>query len=295
MTVIDTAVPTTTHPFHTTREEERRLRVAAERMVPALTIAQPVSFDGFVQQLMVPPAVMDLARKAHGLRLSVQETEAIRHHLRPVESGKKPGLLRRILMDKAKEDGSHPPYIRVACTGKGTYDHWAKDDYLAVYVPPSGDFGSPAVLEIWPAQHYSPIHSHGHTTGIIHCLTGQLDIMAYGSLAWNAEKMGLYTLTPGQTAWLAGDTFAVHKVYCPFDGGTTTATGPGYLNKSDQFAASFHVYLNDTELSTYSGLDPSRDRFHYIDETDHTEKVFTTYSDLSWHVLAQILAQTELD
>ncbi|MGA4545824.1 hypothetical protein ACPA54_38140 [Uniformispora flossi] len=285
----------TTHPFHITREEAIRLRVAAERLVPSVLVEQPASFDDFVGQLMIPGPVMDLARKAANLRLSVQQTEAIRRHLAPMQ-GVEPGLLRRILVDKAEKDPSHPPYIRVACTGKGSYDGWATEfDYVDDLEPqPAGDYGSPAVLEIWPAQHYSPIHSHGHTTGIIHCLTGQLDIMGYGALAWDAPKKGLYTLTPGQTAWLAGDTYAVHKVFCPFDGNTDKPTGPGYLNNTDQFAASFHVYLNDDETAYYDNVD-SRDNFHYIDENDHTEKVFTTYSDLSWRVLRQVLEHTELD
>jgi hypothetical protein len=152
------------------------------------------------------------------------------------------------------------------------------------------------ILEIWPAQHYSPIHSHGHTPGIIHCLAGQLDVMAYDKLAWDAPKRGLFTLTPGQCAWLAGDTYAVHKVYCPMDG-DNGPTGPQYLNNSSEFAASFHVYLNEDELSMdeYQAADLGRDKFHYIDELDRTEKVFTTYSDLSWNVLRRVLAETPLE
>jgi hypothetical protein len=280
------------HPFHITREEERRLRVTAERLTPALVIAQPSSFDEYVRQLTVPPAIMDLARKAADIRLAAWEIEAMHKHLEPAppthdlpQEGV--GLLRRILMDKGQKDRTHPPYIRVACTGRGAYDEWATQfGYVRTFdlVPP--DFGSPVVLEIWPAQHYSPIHSHGNTTGIVYCLAGQLDVMAYGDLDWDAEKQGLATLTPGQCAWLSGKKFAVHKVYCPMDG-DNGPTGPQYQNATSEFAASFHVYLNEKELSMDSlvAADLGRDVFEYIDEVDHEKKQFKTYSDLSWNVL----------
>jgi hypothetical protein len=52
-----------------------------------LLIAQPASFDEYVRQLMVPPVVMDLARKAASIRLSARETEAMRAHLDPAGGG----------------------------------------------------------------------------------------------------------------------------------------------------------------------------------------------------------------
>jgi len=291
------------HPFHITKEEDRQLRIKGDRLSPALVITQPSSFDEYARQLMVPPAIMDLARKAANIRLSAWEIEAMRKHLEPAGPathdlpGNKLGLLRRILLAKAADDKTHPPYIRVACTGRGVYDKWAMEfDYVRDLGIEPGDAGSPVVLEIWPAQHYSPIHSHGHTTGIVYCLAGQLDVMAYDNLAWDAPKRGLVTLTPGQCAWLAGDKFAVHKVYCPMDG-DNGATGPQYMSDTSEFAASFHVYLNENELSmdSYTAADLGRDTFHYIDEIDHKKKEFTTYSDLSWNVLRKVLADTALD
>ena len=127
------------------------------------------------------------------------------------------------------------------------------------------------------AQHYSPMHSHGETTGIIHCLDGQLDVMSYSHLDWNAEKRGLVTLTPGQCAWLTKETYAVHKVYCPMDGDPESSP---LLNDTGDFAASFHVYLNENELAldAYEAAPLSRDKFHFIHELTHEEDVFDTYS-----------------
>ena len=286
------------YPFHITKEEERQLRLAGAKAVPSLVIGQATSFDEYARQLMIPPAVMDLARKAEDLRLSAWEVEAMRTHLAPAtEPGAKVGLLRQILVEKYKHDQTHPPYIRVACSGRGDYDHLATEHgHLHPDDHPKGDIGSPVVLEIWPAQHYSPIHSHGHTTGIVFCLAGQLDVMVYEHLDWDARKLGLLTLTPGQCAWLSKDNYAVHRVFCPMDGGDG-ATGPGYMNSTADFGASFHVYLNPEQTAVQDdgdGASHNRDSFDYIDEESKKQRAFATESDLSWTVLRRVLANTPL-
>lgn len=284
------------YPFHITKEEERRLRLLGERATPSPIIGQATSFDEYVRQLMIPPVVMDLARKAADLRLSAWEVEAMRKQLAPSPTGETMGLLRRILLEKRKRDGTHPPYIRVACTGRGDYDHLAtQHGHLEHLEQSEGDIGSPVVLEIWPAQHYSPIHSHGQTSGIVYCLTGQLDVMLYDRLDWNATKLGLLTLMPGQCAWLTKDTYAVHRVFCPMNGGDGT-TGPGFINSTDEFAASFHVYINpdETSVDLDDGESHNRNAFDYVDEITHERAQFETHSDLSWNVLRRVLADTPL-
>jgi hypothetical protein len=257
-------------PFYITPEEDLQLRIRANQLVPSPAIAPSGSFDDFVRQMMVPTIVMELARKASSIHFSSWETEAIRASLQN-------GILRRILDEKDAKDKSHPPYIRVACTGKGDYDHLsgyasdsASDEHL-------GDFGSPVVLEIWPGQHFSPIHSHGTTTGIIYCLTGEIDVMLYDSLSWKAKPTGLVTLSPGQCAWLSEKMFPVHKVFCPMSKGN--------------FAATFHVYLNRDEMLE-APQPGTRDEFDFVDEAaPHERKTFATYSDLSWRVLRRELAE----
>ncbi len=260
-------------PFDIDNEEELNLRINANLLVPSALIAPATSFDEYVRQLMIPVTVMELHRKVCHIQFSAWEVEAIRLSLQS-------GLLAEILALKYAQDPSHPPYVRVACTGKGDFDYLAKkwghelielDEHL-------GDFGSPAILEIWPAGHYSPIHSHGSTTGIIYCLTGQIDVMVYDSLAWDAKKMALMTLSPGQCAWLNEKYFPVHRVYCPMLEGT--------------YAATFHVYLNQSEIERASPEEGTRDVFDFVDEDEpHEPKKFATYSDLSWRVLRKELAK----
>jgi len=218
----------------------------------------------------------------------------MRKQIAPAGTGENMGLLRRILLEKNSKDGTHPPYIRVACTGQEDYDELATEhghiDHLGHL---QGDIGSPVVLEIWPAQHYSPIHSHEHTSGIVFCLAGRLDVMLYDRLDWNATKLGLVTLTPGQCAWLTKDTYAVHRVHCPKNGGDGT-TGPGFINTTDEFGAGFHVYPEETAVALDDGESHNRDAFDYIREDDHSHDKFETHSDLSWSVLRRVLANTPL-
>lgn len=263
-------------PFYITPEEELKLRIRADQLVPSPVIAPATSFDDFVQQLMIPATVMELARKAASIHFSTWEIEAIRASLNG-------GILKKILTDKYKKDDSHPAYIRVACTGKGDYDSMALKHDKTLASPDDahkGEFGSPVVLEIWPAGHYSPIHSHGKTTGIIYCLTGQIEVMVYEGLEWDAKKLALLTLTPGQCAWLSEEQFPVHKVFCPMPKGS--------------FAATFHVYLNKDELPLLKEKPKpdTRDQFDFVEENEpHNQHAFATYSDLSWKILRKEMAK----
>lgn len=266
-------------PFFISREEELKLRAAVQRLVPSPAVSPATCFDDFVGQMMIPTPIMELVRKSAGIRFSAWETEAVRASMLDENS-----ILHHILRDKAEKDRSHPPYVRVSCTGRGDYDEVARERLRkagrAVAEEHRGDYGSPVVLELWPGGHYSPIHSHGKTTGIIYSLTGQVDVMLYKTLDWNAEKLGLVTLTPGQCAWLNEDHFPVHKVYCPTPTGT--------------YAATFHVYLNRDELPelAFSPEPDTRDLFDFVDEDPpHALKSFATYSDLSWSLLRCELAR----
>lgn len=263
-------------PFYINPEEELKLRIRADQLLLSPVIAPATSFDNFVRQLMIPSTVMELARKASSIHFSAWETEAIRASLND-------GILKEILIEKFKKDDSHPAYIRVACTGKGDYDDLAAKYDVALASAEEehkGDFGSPVVLEIWPAGHYSPIHSHGKTTGIIYCLTGQIDVMLYEELKWEAKKLALLTLTPGQCAWLSEEHFPVHKVFCPMPKGN--------------FAATFHVYLNKDELPLLQAepKPDTRDQFDFVEEKEkHEKQTFATYSDLSWAILRKEMAK----
>jgi hypothetical protein len=265
-------------PFYVTPSEELELRIKADQLAISPLVEAPTDFDAFHRSLYVPSAITELARRAANLRFSTWQVEAIRASIHG-------GLLREILELKAEADDTHPPYIRVACTGKGDYDHlaekrgWDEPEAAFLSTTHEGDYGSPLILEIWPAGHYSPIHSHGDTTGIVYCMAGQVDVMVYDKLAWDATKLGLLTLTPGQCAWLDPSRFCVHKVAC--------------RQPEGNFGATFHVYLNQNELPLLDATpEPhTRDIFQMVNEKTHAIEDFVTYSDLSWRYLRREMAE----
>jgi hypothetical protein len=88
--------------------------------------------------------------------------------------------------------------------------------------------------------------------------------------------------------------FAVHKVYCPGGGVTENK-----LNDTSDYAATFHVYLNEDDtrpessgptLEYFDASPSTRDTFEYVQERSRKVKRFNTYSDLSWGILRCILA-----
>jgi len=252
-------------------------RENAGKLSPSPFYAPAASFDDFATTLFIPSIISTLYEKVKFLRFAPWEISAIQHSLDS-------GVLKTVLDKKFKADPSHPAYIRIAITGKGNYDDWiVKEQNLKLADEEKkdvkGDFGQATVLEIWPGGHYSTIHSHGNTTGILLGMAGHLDILNYDSLDWNAKKVAMITLHPGQVCWLHQETFAVHKVSCPL---------PRY-----QFGASFHVYVNKDELPKLQMAPPgseNRDAFDSVGELEpHDFEVMTTYSDLSWPVLRQEL------
>ena len=53
-------------------------------------------------------------------------------------------------------------YIRVDCFGKNVQ--------------------SPCLLEIWPGGHYSPVHEHAGSIGIVKGIFGRVEVMLYDRL-----------------------------------------------------------------------------------------------------------------
>ncbi len=254
----------------------------------------PTTFEEFVKDLpeaknyplraardhadKIPAIVASLAQRAARLELSEARIRAIGKSM--FEEG---GLLHWIIAKKNCLDRSHPAYVRVACTGRGDYDDEAIKRLGLTEDEPvhKGDYGSPVVLELWPAGHYSTIHDHGTTTGILVGLAGEVTVVCCDKLVWEPPYTGLITLRPGQVCWLDVDHYPFHKVAAVLPPGT--------------FGASFHVYLNRDELPIGAGKDETREVFRYVkedeDKATHTHPIckFDTYSDLSWSILKKVI------
>lgn len=228
------------NPFGITEEQAAALRLAALYSRPSPLIVEPRDVEEMMGMNDVPEDALALYRRASTLRLSPWEKEAIRRSLQK-------GILHDIMVDKRAE-APYPDmvYLRVDCYVKAVQ--------------------APCVLEIWPGQHYSFLHEHSDSTGIVFALAGRVDAMVYKSLEWNAEKLGLISVDRGNAAWLNKDCFQVHRLYCPLP--------------RDEYAATFHIYSHCKD-----------EYFRYIDEKTHKIELFETKSDINWFDLIEKLEQ----
>jgi hypothetical protein len=75
--------------------------------------------------------------------------------------------------------------------------------------------GIPYVMEIWPAGHYSPIHSHAGASAIIRVLSGEINVSLYPFLC--AEKdgvapFGVKTFMKDDVAWITPTLNQTHQL-----------------------------------------------------------------------------------
>jgi hypothetical protein len=73
--------------------------------------------------------------------------------------------------------------------------------------------GVPYVLEIWPPGHYSPIHAHANTYGIIRVLYGAINVKLYRTL--NLKKKNPIhetNINENQVTWLSPGLNQIHKL-----------------------------------------------------------------------------------
>lgn len=107
--------------------------------------------------------------------------------------------------------------------------------------------GAPYVLEIWPGQHYSPIHRHAECNAIIKVLHGSLSCRWFRSLQFEEDRPYQQSvLTAGQVTWLEPGQFQTHQLYNHNIAGNMCATIQCYkYSKSDAQHYEFFDYLNE--------------------------------------------------
>ena len=213
-----------------------RLRAAVAYLSPSPLIFEARRVFDYGRQHEIPTRAIELYWRTRALSLSQWEQEAIRVSLNSPE-----GALRQILEMKAARQGvadSPTAYIRIDCFGKRVQ--------------------SPCLLEIWPGGHYSPIHEHASSTGLMKGVFGRVDIMLYESLGAQPKEVALLSMTAERCSWMSPEHYQAHKVFCPM--------------AAHDFAATFHIYV-----------DTQGEFFRYREEAaPHRIAEFLTESDITW-------------
>lgn len=124
-----------------------------------------------------------------------------------------------------------------------------KQCYLRITVGENlGDSpGVPYVLEIWPGQHFSPIHRHAECNAIIKVLHGSLSCRWFSSLHTEEDMpFKQAVLSAGQVTWLEPGQFQTHQLYNHNIEGNMCATIQCYkYNQSDLRHYEYFDYIND--------------------------------------------------
>ena len=73
--------------------------------------------------------------------------------------------------------------------------------------------GIPYVLEIWPSNHYSPIHSHAATDAIIRVLYGEINVKLFPFLSKKTiEPFGTKVFKKDDITWISPELNKVHQL-----------------------------------------------------------------------------------
>ncbi len=109
------------------------------------------------------------------------------------------GWCYKTLDHKAREFGSYDPlktYLRITM-GQNQGD----------------SPGIPFVMEIWPVDHYSPIHNHGGADAVIKVLHGEITVDMYPMLSLHHQQpFARATFAKGDVTWISPRLNQVHKL-----------------------------------------------------------------------------------
>ncbi len=89
-----------------------------------------------------------------------------------------------------------------------------KETYLRITIGENNGEspGIPYVMEIWPPQHYSPVHNHGGANAIIRVLHGEINVSLYPYLSAFVEPFATANFKKDDITWLSPNLNQIHKL-----------------------------------------------------------------------------------
>lgn len=127
--------------------------------------------------------------------------------------------------------------------------------------------GIPYVLEIWPAGHYSPIHSHGNAEAIIKVLHGDIHVKLFPFLG--EESFATADFTKDDFTWISPNLNQIHQLQ----------------NRStEEPCMTIQCYMYDTEDKTHY------DYFDYLDNTNTVQK-YEPDSDMDFVAFKELMRE----
>jgi hypothetical protein len=121
--------------------------------------------------------------------------------------------------------------------------------------------GVPYVMEIWPPQHYSPVHNHGGANAIIRVLYGQINVSLFPFLSTDKiQPFAKQDFSTGDITWISPTLNQVHQL----------------VNLSNEKTCiTIQCYMYDKDDDKHYGY------FDYIDD-DNRKQLFDPDSDMKF-------------
>ena len=221
----------------------------------------------FIFSASLPPACQELyANIARGENIGLdwpphtgepKLSDAIRYSIKT--KGK---ILYNKLEEKATEFGGNNPsetYLRVT---------------LGMYRGNSP--GIPYVLEIWPEQHYSPIHDHGNAYAIIKVVHGSINIHVHNKNVKtdNQEPLKKVTISKGDVTWISPNWYQTHRLINNTSGDYCATIQCYQYGDDDQRHWPYFDYVS--EQNQIEDFLPNSD-FHFISLREKLLEEYKTY------------------
>jgi hypothetical protein len=103
--------------------------------------------------------------------------------------------------------------------------------------------GVPYVMEIWPAGHYSPVHSHGGSEAVIRVLHGSIQVQLFPFLSNEVRAFATGLFTKEDIMWISPTLNQIHQLKNV--GGETCVTVQCYMyHKDDKVHYDYFDYID---------------------------------------------------
>jgi len=106
--------------------------------------------------------------------------------------------------------------------------------------------GIPYVLEIWPSEHYSPIHSHADTDAIIRVLHGEINVNLYPFLSSKKiDPFGVQVFEKDEVTWISPELNQIHQLINKNLGSTCITIQCYMYNEENRLHYDYFDYINE--------------------------------------------------
>ena len=106
--------------------------------------------------------------------------------------------------------------------------------------------GIPYVLEIWPSEHYSPIHSHADTDAIIRVLHGEINVNLYPFLSSKKiDPFGVKVFEKDEVTWISPELNQIHQLINKNLGSTCITIQCYMYNEENRLHYDYFDYINE--------------------------------------------------